>query len=426
MTVFQAVTAKTPTSQVGESIRGRVLDFEVSTYREPKGVELQHISADSPEGVRQTLEAQGFHIIAVRRRKQSLFGSAFTGFLSPKSRFSAPLFSQELLALLEAGLSLAEAIDVLFQKAKVSETRQVLARLNEAIHEGHSLSRSLERQPQHFSTLYIAAIRSSEKTGDIRQALERYLAYHQQMSRVREKVVSASVYPALLLAVGVLVIFFLMAYVVPRFSRIYDDVGSDLPLLSRLLMKWGSLIDQHIGLLLIGMLAIIGVSIYTLAHPTTWRVVEQRLWLAPGIGEKLRLYQFSRFFRTLAMLLRAGTPIVAALEQVRGLLRQPALETGLHAATQAIKEGKPISVAFEQNGLADQVGLRLLIVGERTGEMPEIMARIAQLYDDDISRWVERFSRLFEPILMIAIGLLIGGIVILMYMPIFELAGSIQ
>ncbi|WP_370306064.1 type II secretion system F family protein [Sinimarinibacterium flocculans] len=406
-------------------IREQALQFDVVTYREPEGAARQHVTGESSERVRQLLEAQGYRVVTIQSRRFAIGGIRFRA-LNLTPRFSVALFSQELLALLDAGLSLVESIDVLSRKAKDGEVLKVLRELHDALREGLSMSQSLERQPHHFTTLYIAAVRSGERTGNVRQALERYLAYHQQMTHVREKVISASVYPALLLMLGALVLFFLMAYVVPRFSRIYEDVGSDLPLLSRMLMQWGAVIDGHVGILLVGALAAISSLTYALARPDVRRVLERRLWEVPGIGEKLRLYQFARFFRTLAMLLRAGIPIVLALEQVRGLLRQPSLEAGLLAATQAIREGKSISTAFEHNGLADPVGLRLLVVGERTGEMPDVMARVAQLYDDDISRWVERFSRLFEPILMIVIGLMIGGIVLLMYMPIFELAGSLQ
>ncbi|HEY0974635.1 MAG TPA: type II secretion system F family protein [Solimonas sp.] len=374
--------------------------------------------------MRKRLEAEGYRIVSLKLGARGPAGVAAYRLLQP--RFSASLFSQELLALLDAGLGLIEALDILSRKAREGEARRVTSQLFKDVREGLSFSRSLEQQARHFSSLYIAGVRSGERTGGLQEALRRYLAYHQQMSQIRERLVGASIYPALLLGVGFLVICFLMLYVVPRFSSIYEDVGSDLPFLSRLLMKWGGALNQNAEWVILGIAALATTAGYVVTRPGFRVAIERRLWTLPGIGEKLRLYQFSRFFRTLAMLLSAGMPIVSALQQARGLLQQPLLEAGLTLAIREITEGQPISIAFERNGLADAVGVRLLVVGEQSGDMPEIMARIAQLYDDDISRWVARASRLFEPILMVFIGLVIGGIVLLMYMPIFELAGSIQ
>ena len=149
------------------------------------------------------------------------------------------------------------------------------------------------------------------------------------------------------------------------------------------------------------------------------------LWRIPAVGERIRVYQLARFYRTLGMLLRGGIPIVTALEMVSGLLEN-ALRGQLALASDCIREGQPISYAMETYGLTTPVALRLLRVGEHTGGMGEMTERIANFYDEEMARWVDWFTRLFEPLLMAFIGLVIGFIVILMYFPIFELAGSIQ
>jgi general secretion pathway protein F len=154
--------------------------------------------------------------------------------------------------------------------------------------------------------------------------------------------------------------------------------------------------------------------------------MERKLWQLPAVGEQIRVYQLARFTRTIAMLLKGGIPLVTALDMTDDLLRQPAFKAGLDQAKRAIREGRGVSDTFGTYGLATEVGTRLLVVGERSGELGDVMQRIADFYDEEIARMVEWFSRLFEPVLMILIGGLIGGIVILMYMPIFELASSIQ
>jgi general secretion pathway protein F len=328
--------------------------------------------------------------------------------------------------LLEAGLSLVETVDILSRKPRDPESKKVLEALARHLREGLSFSCALAVLPDAFPSLYIATVRTSERTGDLAEALRRYLDYHKQLNMVRDKVVTASVYPALLMGLGSLVIVFLLGYVVPRFSRVYDDLGGDLPWMSKLLMQWGQFVSQHAVGLGLGTILVAGLIIYGLSRPRTRAAIERTIWAMPSIGDKMRLYQLTRFTRTLAMLINGGIPFVTALDMVQDLLRQPALRHGLHQAAQAIREGRSVSDTFAANGLATEVGVRLIAVGERSGDLGQAMERIAKLYDDEIARWIDWFARLFEPVLMIGIGLVIGVIVLLMYMPIFELASSIQ
>jgi general secretion pathway protein F len=337
------------------------------------------------------------------------------------------LFCQQLLALLEAGLGLVEAIDLLCHKAKQAEVREVLAELVRRMSEGATFSKALDSMAEKFPALFIATVRASERTGDLPEALRRYLEYERKVNVLRDKVISASVYPVVLLVIGTLVMLFLLGYIVPRFSKVYDDMKQDqLPLLSRLLMAWGHIVSEHFSIIILGFLVALGLMFWILRRPATRAAVEHRLWKISAIGDSLKTYQLARFTRTVAMLLKGGIPLLAALKMADDLLRQPALREGLMQATQAISEGRAVSECFNQYGLATDIGVRLLVVGERSGELGMAMERIAAFYDDEVARAVEWFSRLFEPILMLVIGLVIGGIVILMYLPIFELASAIQ
>lgn len=396
------------------------MQFELKAYRTPEGVTLLTLAAaDMADATRQA-EAQGYRVISARR--QITWSLSF----HPRAKFSVPLFSQELLALLEAGLNLVEAIDILSRKSSHPETKHILQELVRHLREGLTFSNALEATPGVFSALYVATVRTSERTGDLPTALRRYLAYHQQINLVRDKIVSASVYPVLLIGVGILVILFLLGYVVPRFSQVYEDLGDNLPWMSRLLMHWGQFFSQHAIWIFGVCVFLIAVVVYAITRPRTREAIERLLWSIPAAGDKMRMYQLARFTRTLAMLVNGGIPFVTALDMVRDLLRQAALRQGLDRAAQSIREGCSVSDAFGQQALATEVGVRLIAVSERSGTLGEGLERIAKLYDDEIARWVDWFARLFEPVLMIAIGLIIGLIVLLMYLPIFELASSIQ
>jgi general secretion pathway protein F len=325
--------------------------------------------------------------------------------------------------LVNAGLALVEAIETLAQKERNAEWRGVMERLAAALREGRSLSSALDQFPRVFSPLFVATVRASEKTSDLAPSLARYVAYANQLEAIRKRVVNASVYPMLLIAVGGMVSLFLLLYVVPRFAHIYEERGADLPLASRLLLAWGEAVQAHGGLML-ALLAGLAVAGVVVVRNSRTRI-GNALWRIPAVGERLKVYQLARFYRTIGMLLRGGMPLVAALELGAQLLH-PVLRERLAAARRAISEGRNVSQSLEASGLTTPVALRMLAVGERSGNMGEMLEQIAAFHDEELSRWVDWFTRLFEPILMALIGLIIGAIVILMYMPIFELAGGIQ
>lgn len=394
--------------------------YEVKALRGNEGPTAIALDASDISDATAQAMAQGYTVIAVKAQQ------SFRVWQQPrKTKFPLVLFSQELLTLLDAGLALVEALETLAEKEQRPELKKTLSQIVTDLYEGHSLSYALQHSEANFPPLYVATVHASETTGALPEALARYVTYQTQMDGVRRQVVSASIYPLLLAGVGGLVTMFLMLYVVPRFSHIYADIGGDLPFMSRLLMGWGQFISDHGEGLLIGMLLLIVSLLYLFTRAFFKQWLTLVLWRLPTIGARLHLYQLARFYRSLGMLLRGGMPVVSALQMVANLL-QLSLRDQLALATMSIREGQSISQSMERNGLTTPVALRMLRVGERTGKMGEMMERIASFYEEETARWVEHFTKLFEPLLMVFIGLLIGGIVVLMYFPIFELAGSIQ
>jgi general secretion pathway protein F len=364
-------------------------------------------------------ESQGFSVLALRTQKH--MGTRRLG----KIRFNLTLFSQELLVLLDSGLSLVEAIEALAEKEANGEARTVLNRVLASLYEGLTFSTALEVFPGVFPPLYVALIRSSERTGDMPQALARHVAYQSQIDAVRKKIVTASIYPALLIVVGGLVILFLLGYVVPRFSTIYESAGTELPWLSQLLLSWGRLVHDH-GQEAFAVFCVTASIIgYAITRPAVKTSFFKQLWKIPALGETLRIYQLARFYRTLGMLIRGGIPLLTGMHMVESLLDN-ALRQQLQAAALDVREGKPLSSAMESHGMTTSIAIRMLRVGEQTGRMGEMLERIGTFYDEEIARAVDWFTRLLEPLLMVVIGLIIGVVVVLMYMPIFDLAGSVQ
>jgi general secretion pathway protein F len=369
---------------------------------------------------RRMVEARGLFVSSIAPAQRVWFprlgGSA-------TSALSLVLFSQELLALLQAGLSVVEALEALQEKEDGVARRSALDRLLSGLREGKRLSTVMADQPEIFTPLYVGIVRAAEGTSDLPRSLTRFIDYQQRIDTVRSKIVSAAIYPTILLLVGGGVSAFLIGYVVPRFAEVYQGAGRNLPWMSQLLLNWGQFAARNTLWLVTLIAGAVVVAVLLLRRLTQQGGVARLLARLPGIGERIRIYHLSRLYLTLGMLSEGGIPIVQAISTVMGMV-SPAFVPGLKKAQTAIESGLTLSVAFEDNGLTTPISLRLLRVGERTGEMGSMLTQSAAFYDGEISRWIDRFTRTFEPLLMAAIGLIVGTIVMLLYMPIFDLAGD--
>jgi general secretion pathway protein F len=395
------------------------MQFAVRTLAPDMRIASVLVDAVDEADARRQVEARGLFVSAIEPVQAPLLRRQRGG------KLSLVLFSQELLALLTAGLGIVEGLEALLEKETSPATRGVLERLLAGLREGKRLSTVMAAQPALFPPLYVGIVRAAEGTSDLPRALERYIEYQQRIDTVRAKVVSASIYPAILLLVGGGVSIFLMSYVVPRFAEVYQGAGRNLPWMSRLMLDWGQFAGRHAGGLLIGFAAFVAIAAWAIRRALKQGGAARLLAKLPGIGERARIYELSRLYLTLGMLNEGGITLVNAIDTVQGMV-SPGVAGGLKAARAAIEAGRPLSDAFEANGLTTPISLRMLRVGERTGAMGTMLTRSAAFYDGEIGRWIDRFTRTFEPLLMAAIGLVVGAIVVLLYMPIFDLAGDMS
>ena len=393
------------------------MKFDVRTLAPDLSIAQITIDGRDEAEVRRMVESRGLFISAM----SPLHGAE----RRQAADLSLVLFSQELLALLNAGLGIVEALDALLEKEAAVGARTVLVQLLAGLREGRRFSAVLADQPALFPPLYIGIVQAAEGTSDLPRSLSRFIDYQQRIDLVRGKLVSAAIYPMILLAVGGGVSAFLIGYVVPRFAEVYQGAGRTLPWLSQQLLNWGQFATNHTLLLLIG-LAAVGVPLVLsvrrlLAEGGLIRLLAR----VPGLGERMRILELSRLYLTLGMLSEGGIPIVHAIATVQGMM-SAGVRLALQTAQRSIEAGLPLSDAFEAHGLTTPISLRMLRVGERTGDMGPMLTQSAAFYDGEINRWIERFTRTFEPVLMAAIGLIVGAIVMLLYMPIFDLAGDMS
>lgn len=326
--------------------------------------------------------------------------------------------------LLRAGIPLLEALQTLQSQDNPPAVATALDGVIARIQLGESFSAALASQPQAFDALFVAVVEASERSGQVEQALFEQASYLAWVEQLRGKLVAAAIYPAMLVTAGTAVVLFLLVFVVPRFAGLLDGVGGELPMASKALIAVGSFSGAHpLGLLLI---AAVLVALPVLAWQHGLReALQSRLWKLPLIGPKLHLLALAQLYRCLAMLLLAGVPVVPALVNARGVAAAH-LRAALDRATEAVRLGERLSACLQREGLATPVSLRMLRVGEHSGELGAMLAQAAGFYDEELSRLSDLVTRLINPALMLIMGLVIGTVVVLMYLPIFQLADQVQ
>ena len=404
--------------------RGSAMTYDVVGILSHGGVQMVRVQASDTQDAAQRLELQGMRVLSCRPAERGATNRA-AAWLPRRAKLNVGLFTEELAALLESGLGMVDAVRTLAAKEHDARARAALERVAMDLTEGQPLSRTLANQPGIFPTLLIAAVEASEQTGDLVVALRRYAGHLESLESLRGKIVGAAVYPMLLLVVGSAVVLFLLGVVVPRFALLIEGAQGELPFASHLLLLAGKAIAAHpwVYVTVLGTVALsIGYGVLR-AMRSGWQIRGlQRLWV---VGPLLRQFRHAQFYRTSAMLVRGGIPVVRAFAMCRSLLT-PEDQSGLEAANVAIAEGGRIGPALHQRQIADVVALRMLEVAQRTGKLADVLARIAEFKEGHLARATTMASRLIEPVLMIVIGLVIATIVVLMYLPIFDLVSSLQ
>lgn len=387
-------------------------------------VQTLRVDSDSTTAATALARSRGMRVVSVRadggrrRRRANRLGI-------PGARFNVELFARELAALLDAGVGVVDALRTLGGNERRETSAQVYRDLLRQLEEGQSLSAALEHASHIFPLVLVACVKASEQTGGLADSLTRYSRNSATLHELRARVVSAAIYPTVLLFVGAAVVLFLLGFVVPRFASLLEHSGRELPLLSRLLMAWGGMVHAHGAGLSVGLAVLVVATGFALRRPFVRNWIADRMLALPGIGQHFRVFRQSQFYRTTAMLVDGGIPAVKAFDLAQGLVGR-ADQAALASALQRVRNGAKVSDAFQEAGLANAIAFRLLTVAEKTGGLGPVLDRIAAFQEAQVARTIDLISRLIEPAMMIVIGVVIGGIVVLMYMPIFEIASSIQ
>ena len=388
---------------------------------DPASGKVRQLAAEAADEttLRASLPASGEVVVAL-----SAQGGAGWMARAWPSQFDVGLLCTELARLLRAGLTLPEALET--QSGRVQgSSRTVYANLQTRLLEGKRLSEAMQLADA-FPAVLIAAIRASERSGRVPEALEEFARYDASLRELRRKMINAAIYPSLVVGFGFLVSLFLLGYVVPRFAQIFSERVAQTSHATGLLIALGQAINAHPWRVAGGALAMVGAIVLLVANPNFRTSLIALIARAGPVARWLRTLQLARITHAMAMLLANGFPIPEAMRLAQALALRPDLMRAMNQATDGIEAGQSASVAWSRGGLADGYAARVLQAGERTGNLAACFDTLAQTYRLDVETALERASRIVEPVLLIVVAALIGLIVALMYMPIFDLASAVS
>ncbi len=389
----------------------------------PQGQRLEsEAAAASVEELHQSLTRQGLLVQQVRekrdflafRRRRSVSPEAFL------------LFNQELLALIRAGLTIPEALKLSASRPESPALTQTLTRVADEVRQGASLSEACSRHPEVFEGPYLAALRTGEKTGEMARVLEKYQGYLRQRVALQRKVSQALAYPAFLLITLAVILLVLFVFVLPRFVALYADFGAQLPLPTRILIGIVDLLPYLLPLLIAGVIGFWGAWRRWKKMPSVQRRLEAIKEGLPLFGSIYREAASAQIARALSALLAGGTPLVEAMRITAQSLTSPGQAERLLLATREVTEGKGLAAALRGKSLLPETAIRLVEVGEASGGLDRMLDEAAQFHEESLSHRLTRMMALIEPMLMLLMGVLVGGIIIVMYLPIFYIVDVIK
>ena len=384
------------------------------------------IAADSRRDLQWRLEKEGHFVYRIRREDRfvlTLGGPHKAKRFKISDFFS---FNKEFAVLIRTGMPIVAALDAIIEKSEPSELNNIIQQVRYDVSTGESLSDAFAKYPRIFSKLYISSLQAGEKSGNIPEALTKHVSYLKQMMALRRKLIAASIYPLILVTVSLVVLFLLLIYVVPAFTKTYFESGTELPVITLMLINISNGFKDHIGYVIFAMLLVVVGWARALRIETLRTIMDHWLLRLPYLGQLYMSYAAALFLRTVAMVLTAGAPLVEAVRIAAGTLNNLFLREKFSQVVRRITEGYGFSEALEETESFPHLAIRMIAAGESGGELEQVLVDAADFYDDEVEVKLSIISSAIEPTLMIIMGLLIGFIVLAMYMPIFQLAGAIQ
>ncbi len=392
----------------------------------PSGEIVERVMLADDEGaLRRELEGKDCLVLDLRQRNELL--GALRSVFRLRSRISQReflFFNQELRALLKAGLPVLASLDILIERRKNQVFKRALEDIRDRVRSGQSLSEGFSAQGDMFPKLYSSSLASGERSGELPTMLTRFVDYSKTVLAIRRKVVSALVYPAILLCLCIGMVCLMFFYIIPKFKEFIDTLGGDLPLPTQILMGTSTFLASHWLVVLVGTVTVTGVFL-------AWvRTAPGRLWMdgfkmkIPLVGSVIHDYAQTRFTRTLGTLVAGGIPLVNALELSARAVANLVFERALLLVAERVREGQSLWESLEKTNLLSDITVEMVKVGESTGALDEMLHSASEFTEEEIDHKLSRVVTLIEPMMLIFMAVVVGGMLLAIYLPLIQTAGQ--
>ena len=375
--------------------------------------------AANEAAVRAELRRQG--VVPLRVRKETVLfkkkGKVTTADIA--------IFSRQLATMLSAGIPLVQAFDIVGKGHDNPAMQKLIFDIKQDVEGGSALAEALAKHPLHFDDLFVNLVEAGEQAGALETLLDKIATYKEKTEAIKKKIKKALTYPAAVLVVAAIVTTILLIFVIPEFENLFQGFGADLPAFTRMVINLSEFVRDKGWLIVVAIVA--AVTAYTAMYKRSraLREAQDRLMLKlPVIGAILEKASIARFARTLSTMFAAGVPLVEALESVSGATGNIVFENGTLEIRDEVATGQRLQRAMENTGLFPNMVIQMIAVGEESGSLDEMSAKVADFYEEDVDNAVDNMSSLLEPMIMAILGILVGGLVVAMYLPIFKM-GSV-
>ena len=394
--------------------------FTYKAVREDGTSVADETTAGDANELRQSLEARGYLVLSLERKKTA-FGLGVRG-----SAKDFLVFNQEFTTLIKAGLPILQSLEILHKRTEQQGFRTTLEGIIHGIKNGSTLSDAMAEHPAYFSPLYTATVRAGEKSGALVDVLKRFIIYQKKMLIMRRKLTTALIYPLLVVIFVIAVMALFLFYIIPSFTQMYSAESASLPLLTRVLLSFTQSLTAYAPFLLLGAI-MSGIGIYSWQRTDAGKKILDKVRLKlPVIGTLVFQYIISQIARTLSTLLRGGIPLVQALDTTAGAINNAVIAGGLKESRKLVTEGVSLAEAFERTRLMPDMTVRMVEVGESSGDLPQMLEDIADFYEEGADAKIPVLTTLIEVAIILFLGLVVAVMVIALYMPIFQMGATMK
>jgi type IV pilus assembly protein PilC len=388
--------------------------------RDKKGTRIKGKSVAADEqSLRAELRRQGVAPSRIRKQRQAVHGGKVNA-------GDIAVFSRQLATMLAAGIPLVQAFEIVGAGNDKTAMRQLILDIKAEVEGGTSLHESLGKHPLYFDDLFVNLVEAGEQAGALETLLDKVATYKEKTEALKKKIKKALFYPAAVLAVALLVTTILLIFVIPQFQSLYKGFGADLPAFTLFVIGLSEFV-QHKGiyLLIVGVGIIFGFMYFKKRSRAMREFLDRASLRLPVVGPILRKAAIARYARTLSTMFSAGVPLVEALESVAGATGNIVYENAVLRMRDEVATGQRLQRSMENTGLFPNMVNQMIAVGEESGSLDEMSAKVATFYEAEVDNAVDAMSSLLEPLIMVILGVLVGGLVIAMYLPIFKLASVV-